>query len=78
MALWRSGVTGAVRLQFIVGCDGRVDSTTVVVRESADTLFVSAAVTMILRSEFSPAMLNGRVVPYRKEQVIRFQLTTEP
>jgi len=78
MALWRSGVTGAVRLQFVVGCDGRVDSTTVVVRESTDTLFTSAAVTTIVGAEFIPAMLNGRVVSYRKEQVVRFQLSTAP
>jgi TonB family protein len=77
-ALRRSGVTGAVRLQFVVGCDGRVDSTTVVVRESNDTLFTSAAVTTIVGAEFTPAMLNGRAVSYRKEQVVRFQLTAAP
>jgi TonB family protein len=78
MALWRSGVTGAVRLQFVVGCNGRVDSTTVVVRESTDSLFTSAAIATVLASEFSPAMLDGRVVPYRKEQVVRFELTQNP
>lgn len=78
MALWRSKVTGAVRLQFIMGCDGRVDASTVVVRESTDTLFTRSAVTAILGSRFSPAMLNGRAVPYRKEQVIRFELRKAP
>jgi TonB family protein len=78
MALWRSGVTGAVRLQFVVGCNGRVDSTTVVVRESTDSLFTSAAIATVLASEFRPAMLDGRVVPYRKEQVVRFELTQNP
>ncbi len=78
MALWRSKVTGAVRLQFIIGCDGRVDSSTVVVRKSTDTLFTRSAVTTIVDAKFTPAMLNGRAVPYRKEQVIRFELTKAP
>lgn len=78
MALWRSGATGAVRLQFVVGCDGQVDPTTVVVREATDTLFTSAVITTILSTAFNPAILNSRVVSYRREQVIRFQLTTAP
>lgn len=78
MALWRDGVVGDVRVQFVVGCDGRVDSTTVAVLSATDSLFAKAAVTAMVASAFSPAMLDGRAVRYRREQVIRFQLSEKP
>jgi TonB family protein len=76
--LRRRGVTGEVRLQFVIGCDGRVDSTTVMISSTTDSLFTGSAIAAIVGTEFSPAMLNGRAVAYREELAIRFRLSTGP
>ena len=76
--LRRRGVTGEVRLQFVIGCDGRVDSTTVVISSTTDSLFTGSAIASVVGTEFSPAMLNGRAVAYRMELAIRFRLSTGP
>ena len=69
---------GEVRIHFTVGCDGRVDSTTVTVIRSTDSLFTRPALVSVVGSEYSPAMMNGHAVSYRLEQAVRFTITKGP
>jgi TonB family protein len=71
-ALKRVGKGGEVKLRFVVGCDGRVDPSTVAVIWSTDSLFSRPSVTAIVGSSFAPATLNGRVVAYWAIQKVRF------
>ncbi len=68
---------GEVRVRMIVGCNGRVDSATVAVVRSTDSLFTRAAIVAIVRSEFTPATLKGHAVAYRMEQVVRFRINDD-
>lgn len=76
--LRRSGVPGEVRLRFVIRCDGRVDSTTIVISSTTDSLFTGSAIEAVVGTEFSPATLNGRAVAYRQELAIRFRLSAGP
>ncbi|MEZ4379321.1 MAG: energy transducer TonB [Gemmatimonadales bacterium] len=69
-----AGKSGVVRLQFVVDCAGRVDSTSVRVITSPDERFSDAAVFAIRHTRFRPATLEGRPVVYRMEQNIRFEV----
>lgn len=73
-ALKRAGKGGEVKLQFVVGCDGEVDPSTVVVIWSTDSLFSRQAVTAIVGTSFAPATLNGRVVAYWAVMKVRFTM----
>src|SRR5690606_32347907 len=71
-ALRREGTGGVVRLQYVVDCAGRVDSTSVRVLTSPDERLSDAAVFAIRHTRFTPATLEGRPVVYRMEHNIRF------
>jgi hypothetical protein len=76
--LKRTAKGGEVQLQFVVGCDGLVDSSTVAVLRSTDSLFTRPSVKAIIGFRFSPATLNGHAVAYRLLQVVRFQMGENP
>lgn len=71
-ALRQEGTGGVVRLQYVVDCAGRVDSTSIQVITSPDERFSRAAMFAIQHTRFMPATLEGRPVVYLMEQNIRF------
>jgi len=57
-----AGIEGRVVLQVTIDADGRVDPSSVVVRESPHPAFAEAAKSAVLRSLFRPASTQGRTV----------------
>ncbi|HET9132805.1 MAG TPA: TonB family protein [Gemmatimonadales bacterium] len=71
-ALRRDGVEGAVRLRFIVGADGRVDTSTVDVRSASHPAFVAPAVEALAAARFRPAKAGACPVATIVETGVRF------
>ena len=71
-ALRGRGITGMVALQFVVGCTGRVDSSSVRVMRATDSAFIRPAIEVVLKSRYRPALLRGRKVAVPIEQIVRF------
>jgi protein TonB len=69
-----AGITGVVRLQFVVGVDGKVEPTTVRVVSSSHEAFERSATDGIRAMRFKPAKLRGQPVRQLVEQSIRFRL----
>ena len=65
------GVQGLVRVQALIGADGRVDDTRIV--ESVP-LLDEAAMTAIRQWEFKPAMAKGQAVPVWVTIPVRFSI----
>lgn len=76
--LKRQGIQGRVDMRIVVGCDGRVDPTSIIIVGSTDTAFTTSAVKVIVRARFSPATLNGRPVAQLMDQAVRFTLGGRP
>lgn len=69
------GIDGTVRLRFVVGTNGRVESGSIQVVSSTNKAFESAAIKTIRESIFKPAKMRGQAVRQLVEQNIRFSLT---
>ncbi len=66
------GIAGSVRLRFIVGTNGRVESNSIEVVSSTNKAFEPAAIKTIRESTFKPAMIRGEPVRQVVEQSINF------
>ncbi|MGD9522270.1 MAG: energy transducer TonB [Gemmatimonadales bacterium] len=69
------GIDGTVRLRFVVGTNGRVESGSIQVVSSTNKAFEPAAIKAIRESTFKPAKMRGQAVRQLVEQNIRFSLT---
>ncbi|MES2305174.1 MAG: TonB family protein [Gemmatimonadota bacterium] len=65
-------VGGKVELSFVVGCDGRVDSASIVVNSASDSAFIAPALLAMAKTEFVPATSNGKKVAMRVLQRVTF------
>jgi TonB family protein len=70
--LRRVGVSGLVRLQFVVGSGGRVDERSIRVLVSSHPGFLLAAFQAVRESRFKPARRGGSPTAVLVEQTIRF------
>jgi TonB family protein len=68
-----AGVGGTVSLVFDVRTDGFVEPETIKVIESDNGQFSEAAVEVVRRMRFTPAIINGRPVRVRANMPITFQ-----
>lgn len=75
--LRQAGITGKVRLRFVVTARGEVDSTTIAVVQSTHPAFDTAAVRAILRWRYRPARIGADAVAQLVEQNVRFDLDRE-
>jgi protein TonB len=64
-------IQGAVRLEAIIGRDGRVEHLTVV---EGHPLLVGAATDAVSRWRYQPTLLNGEPVEVETEIVVSFTL----
>ncbi|GJG86066.1 hypothetical protein tb265_12470 [Gemmatimonadetes bacterium T265] len=71
-ALRARGVRGTVVVQFVVDTAGRPDMGTFKVLSSSDTAFTTAVRTAVARTDFLPALLDGRKVRQLYEQPFTF------
>ena len=69
------GIDGTVRLRFVVGTNGRVESGSISVVSSTNKAFEPAAIKAIRDWTFKPAKMRGQAVRQLVEQNIRFSLT---
>lgn len=73
-ALRAQGVRGTVVAQFVVDTNGRVDMRTFKVLSSSDAAFTTAVRAAVARTDFLPALLDGRKVRQLYEQPFTFQV----
>jgi protein TonB len=66
-------IEGRVTVEFVVGLDGKTGRIVVSEAQPDDT-FVAATVRAIELWRFKPGIRDGRPVPVRVRQTIRFQL----
>jgi protein TonB len=71
-ALRRAGVSGLVRLQYVVGIDGKIEEGSIRVLHQSHPAFLLAAVGALRQSRFKPARRNGRPAAALVQQTIRF------
>lgn len=69
------GLSGGVRIRFVVGTDGRVELGTVQILESSHPAFADAVRATLPRMRFRPAKVGSRAVRQLVEFPIGFQLT---
>jgi small basic protein len=67
-----------VGLTFVVRCDGRADSTTIVVVSATDSAFVAPAIRAVLQSIYRPAVFRGQKVATTVPQSVRFKAESLP
>lgn len=67
----KKGVSGSVQLSLLVGVDGAVRDAKVL-QSSPPEIFDMAALDAVRQWRFSPAMYEGRPVPIRVTQTLRF------
>ena len=67
----KKGVSGSVQLSLLVGVDGAVRDAKVLQSSPPDT-FDAAALDAVRQWRFSPALYEGRPVPIRVTQTLRF------
>jgi protein TonB len=72
--LRRAGVRGMVRVEYVVGVDGRMDPRSLRVLYSTHPGFVLSAVQALRNARFRPAQREGRAVAARVQQIIRFTM----
>ena len=70
----RSNKEGVVIAEFTVGADGRTTDITVVKEEPKGFGFGEAAIEAVKRWRFTPAKKDGKSVPMRVRQTVRFNL----
>jgi TonB family protein len=71
-SLKAQGISGSVRLRYVVGADGRVEEQSVEVMQSAHPGLEKAAVDAIRGQRYRAAVLKGEKVRQMVEQVMRF------
>lgn len=69
-----AGIEGVVRLRFVVGVDGKVESSTVRVVSSSHEAFERSAIEGIRTMRFKSATMRGQTVRQLVEQNVRFRL----
>lgn len=67
----KKGVSGSVQLSLLVGVDGAVRDAKVL-QSSPPEIFDAAALEAVRQWRFSPALYEGRPVPIRVTQTLRF------
>jgi TonB family protein len=67
-------VEGEVLAQFVVGVDGRADTSTVKILKSTHKLFTDAVVAALPRFRFLPARVGGKAVKQLVQMPFRFNL----
>jgi periplasmic protein TonB len=72
--LRRTGVSGEVLLEYVVGSTGRVDSSSVRILRSSHPGFSEAALEALRGAHFRPARRSGRPVAVLVQQTIRFEI----
>lgn len=72
-SLRRAGVSGLVRVQYVVGSDGRMDPQTITVLASSHPAFLLSALEALHDARFKPARRGGRPVAVLVQQTIRFR-----
>lgn len=65
---------GLVELIFVVGCDGRVDSSSIAVKSASDSAFIAPALVAMAKTEFAPATSGGKKVAMRVLQRVAFDV----
>jgi periplasmic protein TonB len=73
-ALRRTGVSGQVLLEYVIGSSGWVDSSSVQVLRSSHPAFSDAAREALRGMHFRPARRSGRPVMVLVRQAIRFEI----
>jgi TonB family protein len=68
------GTEGAVRTVYVVDTLGRVDTMTIEVLQSDDSLFTESVRTALGQMRFRPAKRAGKPVRQRVEQKFRFRI----
>jgi len=74
-AMQTVGIDGSVRLRFVVGTNGRAESSSIQVVSSTNKAFEAAAIKTIRESIFKPAMMRGQAVRQLVEQNVSFKLS---
>lgn len=73
-ALKTVGVTGQVKLQYVVGVNGRAEPGSVKVISTTNPAFADPAVETINKCTFKPAKMKGTAVRQLVEQNVRFTI----
>lgn len=76
--LQQAGIEGSVRLQFVVGADGKVEHERVEVVHSDHKMFEQVAKDMVNRCLFRPGRVRGQAVRVLVEMPVNFNLTKQP
>jgi TonB family protein len=71
--LRRAGITGEVKLEYVIAYTGRVDTGSVRVIATTDPAFAMSSIAAVLGTSFKPALRAGRPVAVLVRQTIRFQ-----
>jgi TonB family protein len=71
-ALRRAGLSGLVRLQYVVGSNGKIEEGSIRVLQQSHPAFLLAAVEALRQSRFKPARRSGRPAAVLVQQTIRF------
>jgi TonB family protein len=74
MDLRRAGVQGMVRVEYVVGLDGRTDPRSLRVLSSTHPGFVLTTFQALRKARFRPAQRDGQLVAVTVQQIIRFTL----
>ena len=72
-ALQRTGVSGLVQVQYVVGRNGRIDERSVRVLGSSHPAFLLSALEALRNARFKPARRSGRPEAVLVQQTIRFR-----
>lgn len=71
-ALRQWGLSGEVRLEYVISTEGRVDARTIRVLQSTHPAFATAATEAVRSARFKPARRGARAVAVLVQQTIRF------
>ena len=71
--LRRAGITGEVKLEYVIDQTGRADTGSVRVMATTDSAFTVSSIEAVLGAGFRPALRAGRPVAVLVRQTIRFQ-----
>jgi TonB family protein len=74
MELRRAGVRGMVRVEYVVGSNGRMDPRSLRVLYTTHPGFVLTTYQALRKARFRPAQRNGQPVAVTVQQIIRFTL----
>ena len=69
-----AGVTGQTSLQFVIDAEGGVVGTSIVVTTATHEAFAEASAAVVARMRFSPAIVDGEVVPVLMDLPIAWTL----